>query len=218
MSIAAHLGALAQERVYHYAIKHPVFGDIGTYINRVKQTGEHTDVNTAVDVTVKVAGNVIFRQEAERREQWHGERLMEFRSVTATNEKRVEVSGEAQDGHFLITSPQGTVKAPADIRPSNPWSPSILKSDVMLAPLSGRQFKATIVSDRAETIKALDGTSKTLRRYEILSDKRHTIWFDDHGVPLAFRTEEGGVNIDFILVEKSGTPAASTAQGGPAGP
>lgn len=213
-ALAAPWAAATQERVYEYSIKHPVFGDIGTYVNRVKQTGERTEVSTAVDVAVKIAGNVVYRQEAERSEHWQGERLIEFRSTTAINDERIEVSGEARDGHFVVTSPQGTINAPADIRPSNPWSPAILESETILMPVTGRLDKVRSKQDRLETIRTLDGQEKKLRRYEIQSDKRQVIWFDELGVPLAFRTEEGGVNIDFILVDRRADTADSTPRNG----
>lgn len=187
-----------EERVFAYQIKHPVFGDIGTYTNRVKTGDGKTEVSTIVQVTVNVAGSLIFRQEAMRHERWEGERLVNFSSLTQTNEERLEVSGQARDGGFVVTSPSGTAMAPATVRPTNPWSPSIASADMMFAPMSGRLFKPSI-SAREETVRAADGRNRKLRRYEIAGDKRQVVWFDESGVPLAFRSEENGMNIDFVL-------------------
>jgi hypothetical protein len=202
----------ADEQIFEYQIKHPIFGDIGTYINAVKTTGEKTEVSTTVQVAVNVAGTMIFRQNATRREDWDGDRLVAFTSVTRTNEERLEVRGQAHDGGFVVTSPQGRVVAPATVRPSNPWSMAIIKSDVMLAPMSGRLFKAQI-TDREETVRLQDGRTRKLRRYEILGDKRQVVWFDEGGVPLAFRSEEGGVNIDFVLNTPNGAGNAAVPPG-----
>jgi len=192
--------ANADEQVFQYQIKHPVFGNIGTYTNQVKAIGDGTEVHTTVQVTVNVAGNVIFRQSAARREKWSGERLVDFSSVTHTNEERVEVHGQARDNGFVITTPQGVVTAPASVRPTNPWSIAIVNADMLLAPMNGRLFKAQI-STREEVVRLQDGRPHKLRRYEIVGDKRQVVWFDQQGVPLAFRTEEGGVNIDFVLAD-----------------
>jgi hypothetical protein len=215
LAFASGSAAFANEQVFEYQIKHPVFGDIGTYTNTVKAADGETEVDTRVQVTVNVAGNVIFRQDATRREQWSGERLVAFSSVTQTNEERLEVRGQAREDGFVITSPQGIVMAPAGVRPTNPWSIDIVKADTLLAPMSGRLFKARI-SDREETIRLADGRARKLRRYEIAGDKRQVVWFDERGIPLAFRSEEGGVNIDFVLNGSKGTePATAHTNLGP---
>lgn len=188
----------AEERVFAYQIKHPVFGEIGTYTNRVKTGGGRTEVSTTVQVVVNVAGSQLFKQDATRHEQWEGDRLVAFSSLTQTNEERLEVRGQAREDGFVVTSPSGTAMAPATVRPTNPWSLSIASADVMFAPMSGRLFKAQI-SDREETVRLGDGRTRKLRRYEITGDKRQVVWFDEQGVPLAFRSEEHGMNIDFVL-------------------
>lgn len=190
--------AQANERVFEYTIQHPVFGEIGTYTNHVKAAGDRTEVNTTVEVAVNVAGSLIYRQNATRHEKWSGERLVAFSSVTQTNEERLEVRGQAEGDDFVLTTPQGVVTAPAGVRPTNPWSLAIVKAEMLIAPMSGRLFRARI-TDREEILPGRDGRARTLRRYEIVGDKRQVVWFDEAGVPLAFRSEEGGVNIDFVL-------------------
>ena len=49
----------------------------------------------------------------------------------------------------------------------------------------------------------------TLRQYEIISDKHEFVWLDDQGVPVAFRTQEDGDDIDFIL-ERRGPLVANS--------
>lgn len=194
--------ASAAEQVYEYQIKHPIFGDIGTYTNTVKRTGASTDVETRINVVVTILGNVMFRQEAERRERWTNGRLSAFHGVTQTNGTRVEVQGEARADGFVIRTPQGTVVAPADVHPTNPWSPRILAAQTMMAPATGRLTKGRVVDVKDELVPRRDGGTAKLRRYEIESDKRHVVWFDDAGVARAFRIEEGGAMIDFILVRE----------------
>lgn len=192
----------AAEQVYEYRIKHPVFGDIGTYTNTVKRNGPQTDVETRINVLVSILGNVMFRQNAERRERWTDGRLSAFRGVTETNGTRVEVQGQARDDGFVITAPQGIVLAPADVHPTNPWSPRILEARTMMAPATGRLTKARVIEAKDELVPRRSGGTAKLRRYEIESDKRQVVWFDDAGVARAFRIEEGGAMIDFVLVRE----------------
>ncbi|MEJ0068779.1 MAG: hypothetical protein WDO24_08705 [Pseudomonadota bacterium] len=46
---------------------------------------------------------------------------MSFHGITTTNGKAIEVTGEARSDGFAITSPSGTVVAPPDVVPSDPW-------------------------------------------------------------------------------------------------
>jgi hypothetical protein len=38
-----------------------------------------------------------------------------------------------------------------------------------------------------------------LHQYEIVGDKRQFVWLDSSGTPVAFRTEEDGAPVDFVL-------------------
>lgn len=203
----------AAEQVYEYQIRHPIFGDIGTYINTVKRTGADTDVETRISVVVTILGNVMFRQKAERRERWTDGKLSTFDGVTETNGTRVEVQGRSRDDGFVITSPQGIVVGPADIHPTNPWSPRILEARTLMAPATGRLTKARVVDVKDELVPRRNGDAAKLRRYEIESDKRQIVWFDDAGVARAFRIEEGGAMIDFILVGEWPAVEARAADG-----
>lgn len=208
---AALSASPAADQVYEYRIDHPVFGEVGTYVNTIRRNGTHTDVETRITVEVKIVGNVVYRQDAERRERWQDGRLAAFRGVTEINGERVEVRGRAEGDSFVITAPQGTIVAPADVHPTNPWSPRILEARTMMAAASGRLVKGRIVRMVVEEVPRRDGTLARLRRYEIQTDKRQVVWFDDAGIPRAFRIEEGGAMIDFVLVRHPQTAATGAA-------
>jgi len=196
----------ATKQVYEYKVEHPLYGDIGTYTNIVARSGDAAEVETQLRIAVKMLGIVVHREEAERNEHWLRDRLTLFHSRTLINGAPEEVSGEAQGNGFIITSPRGTVTAPATVRPSNPWSPAILDSNVIMSTKSGRLFNMRIAS-QTELPITVDGETKHLRRYEIVGDKRQFVWMDEHGVPLAFSTEEGGSPVVFVLTRyPSGEP------------
>lgn len=197
-SLAGAAIAAAPPQILEYKIKHALYGDIGTYTNRIVRDGDRVEVTSALRVAVKVLGVVVYRREADRLERWQGDRLMSFSSVEDKNGERVEVRGEARDGAFVITSPHGHVVAPAYIRPSNPWSADILAANVMMSTSTGRVFPARVRGGE-EDIVAVDGRLERLRRFEIESDKREFVWLDRNDVPVAFRTEDEGTSIDFIL-------------------
>lgn len=191
---AAHAG----RQVYQYRVLHPTYGEIGTYINVVDRAGDDTSVQSELKVAVRAVGIVVYRQEALRTEHWRNDRLVAFQGVTVTNGDKVEVRGEARDGGFAIITPAGTVMAPGNVHPSNPWSAMVLNTDYMMSTKNGRLVRVRVSGGKEEAV-AINGNTMRLHQYEIVGDKRQLVWLDDRGTPVAFRTEENGSPVDFVL-------------------
>ena len=200
--------AQARSDVYEYRIIHPSFGDIGRYRNVIEQRGDDTDVHSELTIAVKILGVTMWRQEASREERWHGDRLVAFDGVTTTNGARLPIHGESRDGGFAVTTPAGTVLAPANVHPSNPWSAMVLQSDVLMSTRSGKVMKAVISGGEIERV-TLAGTTRLLHQYEIIDEKHQLVWLDDEGVPVAFRAEFDGTAVDFVLDRR---PPIATAR------
>jgi hypothetical protein len=204
VSVPAH----AAREVYTYRVMHPTYGDIGTYTNVVDRSGDDAKVQTELKIAVKKIGIVVYRQEARRAEEWRNDRLVSFESVTVTNGDKLEVRGEARGSGFAITTPSGTVMAPGNVHPSNPWSAMVLNTDYMMSTKTGRLVHVRVSGGEEEPV-ALAGSTVRLHQYEIVGDKRQFVWLDGRGTPVAFRTEEDGALVDFILA-----PPQEAATGG----
>jgi hypothetical protein len=200
----------AADVVYQYHIEHPTYGDIGTYSNTVKDLGDHAEVSTELHVAVKLLGVVVHREDAQRSESWQGDRLVRFDGVTKTNGTDLKIHGEAKDGEFVVTTPEGTITAPARVHPSNPWDEKVLGTDMMMSAKSGKVEKVAVSTPVADQVK-FDGKMMNLMRYEIDGSKKQFVWFDDRGTPVAFRMVEDGTPIDFILNNPPPAKAASSA-------
>jgi hypothetical protein len=190
--------AKAARQVYEYRVVHGTYGDIGHYTNTIDRAGDEINVETELRIAVKILGVVVYREEASRSEHWRRDRLVSFEGVTVTNGDKLEVRGEARGGAFAITTPSGTVLVPGNVHPSNPWSAMILNTDAMMSTRTGRFTHVRVTGGELEA-KVLNGSLQPLHKYEIDSDKRQFVWLDDHGMPVAFRTEESGSSVDFIL-------------------
>jgi hypothetical protein len=94
------------------------------------------------------------------------------------------------------------VAAPASVHPSNPWSPAVLKADAMMSTRTGRIMLVAVTGGEERTI-TLAGHQMRLRQYEVVGEKHQFVWFDASGHPVAFRRDEQGSNIDFVLVRRS---------------
>jgi hypothetical protein len=196
--IATARVAFAAPEIYEYRIVHASHGAIGRYANIVDRRGNDTEVRTELHIAVTILGITVYRQDADRVERWHGERLTSFDGTTVTNGERLQVHGEAQGGGFAVTTPTGTVMAPADVHPSNPWSAMVLKTDWVMSTRTGKLFRG-IIEGGERKLTRLAGKVMPLRQYEIITDKHDLVWLDDQGTPIAFRTKEDGDDIDFIL-------------------
>jgi hypothetical protein len=155
-------------------------------------------VRSELHISVRILGIPTYRQDAHRTERWHGQQLVSFDGVTVTNGEQLEIHGEARDGGFAITTPTGTILAPATVHPSNPWCAMVLKADFTMSTRTGQLFPSTTNGGDLQPV-GLEGKTLLLHQYEIVSDKHEFVWLDDGGVPVAFRTEEGHRQINFIL-------------------
>lgn len=201
--------ACAETQSYQYEVEHPTFGHIGTYTNTIEQTGDRTHVETVLHVAIRLLGFVVYRQDATRSEDWHNGRLVAFHGVTTTNGTSVDVTGEARGNTFVITTPDGTTLAPADVRTSNPWSPNFLGAHVVMSTKSGRTEDVRITGG-GETPVTFDGKTQLLRQYLVDGQKRGVVWLDARSVPIAFKVWEDGTPIDLVLISPA-VPLRRTA-------
>ena len=204
LALVATAGAAkAAAEKLHYRVHHATYGDIGSYTNLIDRRGETTSVRSELHVAVKLLGIVVWRQEASRTEEWRQDRLIAFEGVTVTNGKRLEVHGEAQGDRFVISGPRGTVEAPASVHPSNPWSAMVLEPGPMMSTSTGEVSTVGVIGGEVQTVE-LGGKTQRLRQFDIIGDKHRVVWLDEDRIPVAFRTEERGAAVDFILDNHQG--------------
>ena len=80
-----------------YEVKHSVFGDIGTYSNLIETSGAVITIKTAAHFLVKALGVGLHREDAQRVEQWQGDRLIFFHGITTKNGDTTEIrAGQRQ--------------------------------------------------------------------------------------------------------------------------
>jgi len=200
-ALAISGGAQAGQQTYTYAVEHPFYGDIGTYTNTVDDTDGAIRMDSQLRVEIQVLGIVVFRQDADRSEVWRGDRLVSFRSVSHKNGERLEVSGEATEKGFVVTSPSGKILAPADVAPSDAWAVKGLGSAVMVSTESGNVENVDVSGGEAATV-SIQGQPTPVRHFHVqtsMQTDKWEVWLDEHGVPIKFRSVESGSPIDFVL-------------------
>ncbi len=153
---------------------------------------------TELHVAVRLIGIRLFHQDANRIEHWDNGRFVGFQSTTDDNGTKIDVTGKARDDEFVIESPNGTIVAPPQIHPSNPWTLSVLRTNVMMSTKSGK-VTSVVVTDTGETNLTLDGKTLPVHQFFIDSDKHQIVWFDATDIPVAFQTNDEGSVVTFVL-------------------
>jgi len=205
--IAARPAAAQSPAQLVYRMHHSVFGDIGTYTNTVEPSRGGTTVKTHVHFEVKMLGVRLHHQDAERTERWQGNRLVSFQSVTDKGDGPKEVKGEARGNSFVVSSPQGTVTAPASVHPANPWSANFLHSTTMMRPDTGK-IEQVRISGGQETAVKIDGATIPAVKYDIDGNTKYTVWLDARGVPVMFWADDDTGKVTFTLAKCIGCDTA----------
>jgi hypothetical protein len=197
---AVGTGAAETPAQFVYRVSHSTFGEIGSYANTIQPTRDGVTVLTRVNFEVSLLGVRMYRENAERTEQWQGDRLVSFHGVTDKGKGPVEVKGEARGNSFVISSSQGTVTAPASVHPANPWSANFLHSNTMMRPDSG-QVEQVRIGKGQETVVKIDGASIPAVKFEIDGSTRYTVWLDGRGVPVMFVADDDTGKVTFTLAK-----------------
>lgn len=191
-----------------YDVSHSMFGHIGTYINTILPTSSGTTVETRTDFLVKMLGLRVYSEQARRTEEWRGNRLVAFASVTDKNGRQpLVVRGVARGNAFVITSPQGTVDAPANVRPANPWSAVFLGSTTMMRPDTGTIERVRVTARGPATVM-VNGRPVPTQSYEVDGGKKYIVYLDGRGVPVRFIVDDSTGKVTFELTKCGGCALA----------
>lgn len=202
-------GADAATQILTYNVEHPTYGTIGTYTNIVSQNGSSADVRSNLHVAVKVVGIPLYHQDATREERWQDQRLVAFNSTTDDNGTQIVVSGQADRTGFVIHSTStGTVTAPPQVHPSNPWAPFLLHTDTIMSTKTGRVTRV-VVTDTGEVIATFGERPMHVHQWFVDGQKHQVVWIDGRGVIVAFQTQENGQTINFVLKNEAGEDGAT---------
>ena len=186
----------------NYLAHHSVFGDIGTYSNAIERSGAMMTVRTTVHLKVSALGVTLHTEDAERIEQWRGDRLIYFRGITTTNGQVVEVKGDARGDSFIITSPSGNVTAPATIIPSNPSSLKLQDSITIMRTDTGKIENVHVSSEGQPTAVKINGIDVVAQEYKIDGTIPYKIWIGPRSIPVMFAVDDDSGEVSFTITNK----------------
>jgi hypothetical protein len=192
--------------VFDYRVSAVVLGNIGTYQNRIERHGDGLTITSTLRVLVEILGVVWHRENADRVERWEHDRLVYFDGLTKVNDKPWPVHGEARGDAFIVTSPDGTVTAPADVSSNNPHSCSFIHGKTIFAVNTGT-VEPVQVSGGDTQIVDLGDRSAQARHYRVESARTHgQVWLDTSCVPVKMTVLVYDTDIALTLTRQTEGP------------
>jgi hypothetical protein len=198
--------AVASTQILDYEVDHPWLGKIGTYVNQIVRDGTATTVTSTLRVDARILGIEVHREYADRVELWQNGRIISFNGVTTVNGKPFPVQGKARGNAFVVTSPEGSKIAPADVYPNNPWSCAFTRGNSIFAVNTGTVEPGQVTGGESVEVD-IDGKRLLTRHYRVESTHTHAnVWLDPRCVPIKEDVMMSGTDITLILKKESDTP------------
>jgi hypothetical protein len=203
--------ALAEQMVYTYAVRHPLYGEIGTFTDTIDRKPETMQIDGRLRIAVKFLGIVVYRQESDITAIMRGDRLVSLQSATNKDGEYLEVRGEAQGDQFVVNATGGSFAGPATSLPSDPFVLKGSGEGTMIFTDTGEIISVQVSGGDHGTV-SVNGSAVSARHFIVEGVTRREVWLDNGGVPVKFRIVEDGTSIDFVLqdaTESDGTTVAA---------
>jgi hypothetical protein len=202
--------AIDGQLVYTYAVRHPFYGEIGTFTDTIDRDPETMRIEGRLRVAVKFLGIVVYRQESDITAVMRDDRLVSLQSVTKKEGEHLEVRGEAQGDQFVVNATGGSFAGPATILPSDPFVLKGTGEGSMIFTDTGEIISVQVSGGDHGTV-SVNGNSVSARRFIVEGVTRREVWLDDRGIPVRFRMIENGTPIDFVLQSTTMAPPTTVA-------
>jgi hypothetical protein len=201
---------LAGQLVYTYAVRHPLYGEIGTFTDTIDRKPETMRIEGRLRIAVKFLGIVFYRQDSDITAIMRDDRLVSLQSVTKKDGEHLEVRGEAQGDQFVVNATGGSFSGPATSLPSDPFVLKDTGEGTMIFTDTGRIISVQ-VSGGDHGMVSVNGSSVSARHFVVEGFTRRDVWLDDRGIPVMFRIVEDGTPIDFVLQNTTASDGTTVA-------
>lgn len=195
--LPAPLGAI-EPGTYRYAIRHSLYGDIGTHRMSVTRGQDGTVVvRHDADIAVEILSIPAYAREAEIREVWRGERLVGFASRIDDDGEILEVQANAVDGMLLIEGPDRVVRAAPDTAPDQPSIEAAIERTWFFVIETGDLLGARVVEVKDDAVE-IGSTTIPATRYTFAGDRDDRVWFGPDGLWLKWQLDPGGGTVTLL--------------------
>jgi len=165
---------------------------VGRHVTRFDAGGATVTVTSEMTLEVDFLFFTAYRFSYFSEDRWCGDRLWTLSARRDDNGNVTEVRAY-HDGESVVVDSEGrTVRAPADIIPTNHWYAGVVKRDAVLNTLTGGVNEVDIVARGRETVDTAAGPVEATR-YAYTGELTTDVWYDDAGrwVKLRFDARDG---------------------------
>jgi len=202
--------APAGQLVYTYAVRHPLYGKIGTFTDTIDRKPETMRIDGRLRIAVKLLGIVVYRQDSDITAIMRDDRLVSLQSATKKEGEYLEVRGEAQGDQFVVNATAGSFAGPATSLPSDPFFLKGTGDGTMVFTDTGEIINVQVSGGDHGTV-SVNGNSVAARHFIVEGFTRREVWIDSQGIPVKFRVVDNGTAIDFVLQSTTGSPDTTLA-------
>ena len=202
--------APAGQLVYTYAVRHPLYGKIGTFTDTIDRKPETMRIDGRLRIAVKLLGIVVYRQESDITAIMRDDRLVSLQSATKKEGEYLEVRGEAQGDQFVVNATAGSFAGPATSLPSDPFFLKGTGDGTMVFTDTGEIINVQVSGGDHGSV-SVNGNSVGVRHFVVEVFTRREVWIDSQGIPVKFRVVDNGTAIDFVLQSTTASPDTTLA-------
>ena len=154
---------------------------IGYHSFELNRDGDRTILSTEAKFDVKVLFVTAFRYLHNNTEVWENDCLAEIDATTDANGKESIVSGQRQDGNFMLITNDQAEDLAGCVRTFAYWNPSILDSRRLLNSQTGEYEDIEVSLDGAEELD-IAGENVATKRYRLTTRRGDILlWYTAEG-------------------------------------
>ncbi len=161
---------------------------VGTHVITVAHTAQETQVNIAIDLTIKFGPIPIFTYTHRGRERWSQGALVSINTQTQENGEAMFLRLDRTATAMLEgESHLGRQALPGDLVPTSYWNRLLVAQNAILNTQDGEVLAVQVHDAGVETVTAF-GQPVEAKKYVMSGDLRLQLWYDhsDRLVKLSF--------------------------------
>lgn len=183
---------------------------IGWHRVTIHQRADFTEVQTVVDLAVRLGFLTLFKFHQTVREVWHDGRLVELDASTDDDGDRYQVRVRPDGDGLAVSGFAGALRAPRDAVPTTYWHEATASGSALIDTRKGRVTVPAITDMGWETIEASHRPVEA-HRFRLAGIFNFDIWYDRAGVWQKTRFFVRGGEIDEVADGIDGDPGLLAA-------
>lgn len=170
---------------------------IGRHEVGIRRNGARTEVDIAIDITVRLAFIPVFSYRHRNHEVWQDDRLVALDSETDDDGERLAVTARRLPEGLRVVGAEGSFLAPPDILPTSYWDARTVQQTRLLDSQHGRLLNVQPAFVGADLLSG----GVPARRYRLTGDLDLDLWYSGAGEWLKIAFQARGAEVTYARRE-----------------